>query len=202
MDPATNKREKRAFDRTTLDRLVAVLITGIVLLGIYSWWQATLRARETSGMMRRMMGPMPGTDPIWYPLGTLLVASTVLGVYVLSRDRLASNARPGTQTALGSRNEPTGRPADQSEFAQSTTISQDERPTALSFLPGDERRIIEPVLDSPGLTQVELRGRSDFSKAKVSQAVSELEDRGLVYRERQGRTYRVFPGKLLKDRKE
>ena len=202
MDPATNKREKRAFDRTTLDRLVAVLITGIILLGIYSWWQATLRARETGGVMRRMMGTMPGTDPIWYLFGTLLVASTVLGVYVLARDRLVSGARPDTRTVSGSGNEPTGRPADQSELAQSTTTSQDERPTTLSFLPEDERRIVEPVLDSPGLTQVELRGRSDFSKAKVSQAVSELEDRGLVYRERQGRTFRVFPGELIKNRDE
>ncbi|WP_438267490.1 helix-turn-helix transcriptional regulator [Haladaptatus halobius] len=34
------------------------------------------------------------------------------------------------------------------------------------------------------MTQVELRRRSGFSKAKVSQAVSELEDRGLIYREK------------------
>jgi uncharacterized membrane protein len=28
----------------------------------------------------------------------------------------------------------------------------------------------------------------------VSQTVSDLEKRGLLYRERQGRTYRVYPG--------
>jgi uncharacterized membrane protein len=67
-------------------------------------------------------------------------------------------------------------------------------------LPEDERRVLEPVLKTPGLTQVELRGRSDFSKAKVSQTVSELEDRGLLYRERQGRTYRVYPGELANAR--
>jgi uncharacterized membrane protein len=67
------------------------------------------------------------------------------------------------------------------------------------MLPEDERRIIEPILQSPGLTQVELRGRSDFSKAKVSQTVTELEDRGLVYREKQGRTYRVYPGEPIKE---
>ncbi|MFB6114260.1 MAG: helix-turn-helix transcriptional regulator [Halodesulfurarchaeum sp.] len=63
----------------------------------------------------------------------------------------------------------------------------------LDVLPEDERRILEPVLDSPGLTQIALRDRSDFSKSKVSQTVSDLEKRGLLYRERQGRTYRVYP---------
>lgn len=63
----------------------------------------------------------------------------------------------------------------------------------LDVLPEDERRILEPVIDSPGVTQIELRDRSDFSKSKVSQTVSDLEQRGLLYRERQGRTYRVYP---------
>ena len=63
----------------------------------------------------------------------------------------------------------------------------------LDLLPDDERRVLQPVLDSPGITQIELRDRADFSKSKVSQTVSDLEERGLLYRERQGRTYRVYP---------
>ncbi|MFB6134486.1 MAG: helix-turn-helix transcriptional regulator [Halanaeroarchaeum sp.] len=69
----------------------------------------------------------------------------------------------------------------------------------LDVLPEDERRILEPVIDSPGVTQIELRDRSDFSKSKVSQTVSDLEKRGLLYRERQGRTYRVYPAEDLKE---
>lgn len=68
----------------------------------------------------------------------------------------------------------------------------------LDFLPDDERRILEPVIFSPGITQIELRDRSDFSKSKVSQTVSALEKRGLLYRERQGRTYRVYPSDDLR----
>nr|WP_229770561.1 MarR family transcriptional regulator [Halorhabdus sp. CBA1104] len=49
------------------------------------------------------------------------------------------------------------------------------------------------------MTQIELRDRSDFSKSKVSQTVSALEERGLLFRERQGRTYRVFPSDDLSD---
>ncbi|MEF8975524.1 MAG: MarR family transcriptional regulator [Halapricum sp.] len=72
----------------------------------------------------------------------------------------------------------------------------------LDILPEDERRILEPVVDSPGLTQIALRDRSDFSKSKVSQTVSDLEKRGLLYREKQGRTYRVFPDDDLAGRTE
>lgn len=67
----------------------------------------------------------------------------------------------------------------------------------LDLLPEDERRILEPVLESPGITQIELRDRSGFSKSKVSQTVSDLEERGLLYRERQGRTYRIYPSDEL-----
>jgi uncharacterized membrane protein len=56
-----------------------------------------------------------------------------------------------------------------------------------------------PVLESPGLTQIELRDRADFSKSKVSQTVSGLEKRGLLYREKQGRTYRVYPDDGVSD---
>ena len=34
-------------DQTTLNRLVTVLIAGIVLLGVYNWWQAVLRTGES-----------------------------------------------------------------------------------------------------------------------------------------------------------
>lgn len=71
----------------------------------------------------------------------------------------------------------------------------------LDFLPEDERRILRPVVESPGITQIELRDRSAFSKSKVSQTVTDLEKRGLLYRERQGRTYRVYPAAELGDQR-
>lgn len=65
-------------------------------------------------------------------------------------------------------------------------------------MPDDERGVLEPVLASPGITQIELRDRSDFSKSEVSRTVSALEKRGLSYRERQGRTYRIYPSDELR----
>ena len=192
----------------TIDRLVGLLIVGIVLFGSYSWWQATQRIRMRNGMM----GMMPGMDPIWYPFGTLIAVSVILGVYVISREQLADIL--STPTTSVSSVAPTEKDQFEAADARSsesppehsnhtaTDVPSSKQASALTFLPEDERRVIEPVLESPGLTQVELRGRSGFSKAKVSQTVSELEDRGLVYREKQGRTYRVYPGELLKDNRE
>ena len=191
----------------TVDRLVGLLIVGIILFGSYSWWRATRRALARDGMM----GTMPGMDPTWYLFGTLIAVSVVLGVYVVSREQLAdvlstphtageaSRHRSERDESVSQPDQPSESAVEQSPHESVSTSSDGAGPSAPAFFPDDERRIIEPILESPGLTQVELRGRSDFSKAKVSQTVSKLEDRGLIYREKQGRTYRVYPGELLKE---
>ena len=196
----------------TVDRLVGLLIVGIILLGSYSWWRAAQRRLGRNGMMGEMMGTMPGMNPIWYLFGTLIAVSIVLGAYIVSRNHLADiisgqdpvaiadKERPGQSVTEGDNGtRPSNVSSVGSDQFSPPAESTGNPPSALTFLPEDERRIIKPILESPGLTQVELRGRSGFSKAKVSQTVSKLEDRGLIYRERQGRTYRVFPGESLKE---
>ena len=90
----------------TADRLVGLLIMGIILFGSYSWWQATQRLLERDGMMGQMMGTMPGMDPVWYLFGTLIAVSVVLGVYVLSRGQLATVLSTSTtDTATDDRDE-------------------------------------------------------------------------------------------------
>nr|WP_325064028.1 helix-turn-helix domain-containing protein [Halobacterium bonnevillei] len=42
-------------------------------------------------------------------------------------------------------------------------------------------------MNSPGISQIELRDRCNFSERKVSKTASSLEERGLLYRERQAR---------------
>lgn len=86
-----------------------------------------------------------------------------------------------------------------SENTDSSDETEPPRSTRTDILPEDERRILEPVIESPGITQVALRDRSQFSKVKVSQTVSELEKRGVIYREQQGRTYRIYPDDSLQD---
>lgn len=69
----------------------------------------------------------------------------------------------------------------------------------LTILPEDERHLLEPIVETPGITQQEVVDRSDFSNAKVSQTLKSLRERGLIYREPQGRTYRLYPGTVLSD---
>jgi hypothetical protein len=224
-------------NRRYVDAGFGVLVAAVLAVGAFLTWDAYQQQQSTDGMMGSSMmdssmGTMQGTDPIWYFLGTILVAAVVAGFYFVVRDDLAGQDTDRTPDAdqiqgadYPARTRPT-READQpgeTDHAGGTDHSQpseeqgaeqppetaDESETdtpdpaeqspkqVLDLLPEDERRILTPVVDSPGLTQIELRDRSDFSKSKVSQTVSDLEKRGLLYRERQGRTYRVYPGEDL-----
>ncbi|WP_136590609.1 helix-turn-helix transcriptional regulator [Salinigranum halophilum] len=189
-------------NRRRADVVVSLLVLAVLVVGGALTVQAYQQQRALSAMgsmMGSSMGAVHGTDPVWYVVGTLLV-SVVIGVlYLTVRDTLdvSSGKDQFPKIQAGSVDyEPDGRAADES----STRVRNPEehpRERVLDLLPEDERRILEPVLDSPGITQIELRDRSDFSKSKVSQTVSELEKRGLLYRERQGRTYRIYPSDSL-----
>ena len=149
-------------------------------------------------MMDSSMGTMHGPDPLSYLFGTLLVVAIIGGAYVLFRDELTERLDDvdGVDTDPAP-STPSAEPAEPS-------LNPESNPEArvLDLLPDDERRVLEPVLDSPGITQIELRDRSEFSKSKVSQTVSSLEERGLLYRESQGRTYRVYPSDDLRRQPE
>lgn len=189
------------------DTIVGVLVAAVLLIGGGLSWQAYQRqqAFEQMGSMMGMdssVGAMHGTNPIWYVLGTLFVSAVIGGGYILIRNDPTNTAVPDdTQAKTGSQTLPeTNNPPE--EGAQSNdAINPESQPQArvLDLLPDDERRILEPVLSSPGITQIELRDRSNFSKSKVSQTVSALEKRGLLYRERQGRTYRIYPSDDLQE---
>jgi uncharacterized membrane protein len=194
-------------NRRRADLVAGVLIASILLIGGALSWQAYQQQRALDEMMGSMMGTsmgsVHGTNPLWYVLGTVLVASVVGGLYLIVRDNLSesdSAAERPTEEAdpmVPERpEEPTVEPSDEED------IDPEAYPQSrvLDLLPEDERRVLEPVITSPGLTQIELRDRSEFSKSKVSQTVTALEKRGLLYRERQGRTYRIYPSDDLTGR--
>lgn len=52
--------------------------------------------------------------------------------------------------------------------------------------------LLNEIMEDPGL-QNELPGRLDVSKATVSNAVSELNDRGLIVRKKKANTYLIEP---------
>lgn len=61
----------------------------------------------------------------------------------------------------------------------------------------DEKRLIEEIEKAGVITQDSLRFRLDWSKAKLSTLLSNLDRQGIIQRERSGKTYRVFLQKEL-----
>lgn len=195
-DSGENLRKDVNYEGT--DVAASAMVAVIVLGGVVAAWQTGDQLVATI-----------------YFFGSLLTACLVGGIYLYgrlnvlaneekSRSLLAGNGgteteaigRPGREEGAGvmSAESVEDEPVDDSdEETVEPALSPEKRTELLADFPADERRIIDPILASPGLTQVDVRDRSDFSKSKVSQTVTDLEDRGLIRRERDGRTYRIYP---------
>lgn len=183
--------------QSRVDLAVGLLITLVLVVGFALTYQMYQAASDGMGHG----WAMHGVHPIWNLLGTLLVAVVIAGMYALVRNQLrmstTSEMKNEAETV-----ERTSKRLHKNETVSATAADQTDSSgpspdEILEYLPEDERRILTPVVESPGLTQIELRDRADFSKSKISQTVAALEKRGLLYREPQGRTYRVYPTKTL-----
>lgn len=195
-------------NRKQADIAVGVLIASILLLGVIS----TVQLHLTDGAMGGEMESAPIMALIGPVLMSLVVASVVVGVYMFIRNQVFTTRADDTVEATVPSDSDDPADADNAvdtedsvEPATAETVetrSSDSavQPQIVDVLPDDERRILEPVIESPGLTQIEVRDRSGFSKSKVSQTITGLEKRGLLYRESQGRTYRVYPADDLDER--
>ncbi|WP_332897336.1 helix-turn-helix transcriptional regulator [Haladaptatus sp. CMSO5] len=186
-------------NRRRADTVVGLLIAAVLLVGGALSWQAYQQQRaveEMGSMMGTSMGVVHGTNPLWYVFGALLVSAVIGGGYLAVRNDLTGIDRiDRSQTARANQTSSAIADSSETDTQPAGLTNPESQPEAriLDLLPEDERRVLEPVLSSPGITQIALRDRSDFSKSKVSQTVSALEKRGLLYRERQGRTYRIYP---------
>ena len=204
-EPVVRPTEVGSVNLHRSDYGVGLLISAILVFGGFLSWQAYQRQRALGRMMESMMGsspgPIHGTDPVWYVLGTVLLAAAVGGIYLALRDNFMSVPSSRKEGSAVSEATTAGQDFPDEADMGPEIHNPEEQPEkrVLDLLPDDERRILEPVIRSPGITQIELRDRSDFSKSKVSQTVSGLEKRGLLYRERQGRTYRIYPSDDLRN---
>jgi DNA-binding transcriptional ArsR family regulator len=191
-------------NRRRADRVVGGLVAAVLVVGGALTWQAYRQRRavdQMGSMMDASMGAVHGPNPLWYVLGTLLVSAVIAGGYLVVRDELGGTDAPDLSPGeVENPPDPDGVEPPAGDTRSAGEIDPEAQPQArvLDLLPEDERRVLEPVISSPGITQIELRDRSDFSKSKVSQTVSALEKRGLLYRERQGRTYRIYPSDELR----
>ena len=200
--------EVENMNRQRADTVVGGLVTAVLVVGGVLSWQAYQQQQafdQMGSMMGTSMGAVHGTNPLWYVLGTFLASTVIGGGYLVVRDEVTStDVTVRSQNEMAKPTDPESAESPEEATQPDGAINPESQPQAhvLDLLPNDERRILEPVISSPGITQIELRDRSDFSKSKVSQTVSALEKRGLLYRERQGRTYRIYPSVDLRESDE
>ena len=64
-------------------------------------------------------------------------------------------------------------------------------------LSDDEKKILDEIKKAGEITQDSLRFRLDWSKAKISTILTNLDKRGLIQRERIGKTYKVYLQKTV-----
>lgn len=157
-----------------ISAFILVIITSIYFI-VYSL--TPMVEYPMRGMMGGMMGHNQQIYRPWYttliPILTL-TSSVIVIVYILSFNNPPKKEQNQT-------------PIDQSETEKSF----------LDIIPDDEKAVLDPILKYPGLGQTEVVQHSNFSKAKVSQVLSELEKRGVIYRVKEGRMFRVYPSEKL-----
>ena len=71
----------------------------------------------------------------------------------------------------------------------------DELSIIQKALSNDEKKVIEEIKKAGEITQDSLRFRLNWSKAKISAIVNNLDRMNLVQRERQGKTYNILLSK-------
>ncbi len=60
------------------------------------------------------------------------------------------------------------------------------------ILSEDEKKVLDEIKKTGDITQDSLRFRLDWSKAKISTILTNLDKKGLVQRERLGKTYKIY----------
>lgn len=121
------------------DRLVGLLVVGILLSGAFVTWQTYLQRSTASGMGGHMDGSMiavHGTHPLWYLFGTLLTAGVIVGVYLLVRDQLTT---PSTTSSGSIKNEERSKDTKESSPRSEETMGStpDAFQRVLDLLPDD-----------------------------------------------------------------
>ncbi len=135
--------------------------------------------------------------PVFIPAGTLGTHDTVMGDHIMSFVSPAQRNLNLTSIFLafiagfGAWLLIKGENANKTSPETKPGI-RDEIEILKKALNPDEKLILEEIQKAGEITQDSLRFRLNWSKAKVSAILLQLDRMGLVQRERQGKTYKVF----------
>jgi hypothetical protein len=101
--------------------VVAILVSAVLVGGAVLTWQAYRQRRDIErsmgSMMDSSMGTMHGPDPLWYGIGTLLVAGSIGGVYYVVRGELTESASADSTEQIDPDRAPTAVPPSMGEEA-------------------------------------------------------------------------------------
>ncbi len=78
------------------------------------------------------------------------------------------------------------------EEEKSMKIGQDKFELILKAMDENEKKVLKAIKEQEGITQSTLKFRTDLSKSKVSQILTDFERKNLVKREIKGKTYSVY----------
>ena len=78
------------------------------------------------------------------------------------------------------------------EEEKNMKIEEDKFELVLKALDENEKKVLKAIKEQNGITQSTLKYRTDLSKAKVSQILTDFEKKNLVKRELKGKTYAVY----------
>ena len=78
------------------------------------------------------------------------------------------------------------------EEEKNIKIEQDKFELLLKPMDDSEKLVLKAVKEQAGITQLSLRYKTDLSKAKLSQILTNFEEKSLIKREIQGKTYSVY----------
>ncbi len=71
-------------------------------------------------------------------------------------------------------------------------VEQNKFELILKAMDDSEKKVLKAIKEQEGITQSTLKFRTDLSKAKVSQILTDFEKKHLVKRELKGKTYAVY----------
>lgn len=78
------------------------------------------------------------------------------------------------------------------EEEKNMKIEQNKFELVLKAMDENEKKVLKAIKEQEGITQSTLKYRTDLSKAKVSQILTDFEKKNLVKREVKGKTYSVY----------
>ena len=135
-----------------------------------------------------MVSPLYGIVPSILALtGIVLVVIPIMFQIQADRQQQGKNT---AQTDTG----------DQDEIIEAETNGSCEKiAVAEKLLDEDEKKIFRIVVENEGITQDSLHFRTGFSHSKISMIIKKLEEKDLIYRERFGKTYRIYVSDWIKE---